>query len=57
MFGYHLLETRSFLKRKWRGGEGTERWECELGGAEGGETVVEMYCMTEKSIYNKKFVI
>lgn len=44
-----------FLKKKKRGngfvGEG--RWE-KLGGVEGEETVVEAYCMREKSVFDKK---
>lgn len=33
------------------------KWKGELGEVEGGETVVEMYCMREKSIFNEKLVI
>jgi hypothetical protein len=46
MFGCYLLEARPFLKRDERGldleGRGSGE---ELGGEEGGETVVRKYCM------------
>ena len=41
---------------KWEGGSGKEgRWR-ELGGVEGGKSVVEVYCifMREESIFNKR---
>lgn len=34
-----------------------ERGWAELGGAEGGETVVEIHCMREEPIFHKKIQI
>lgn len=56
LFGCQLLEVCSFLKRKQRRSEseGEGRWRGQLEGVEGGETLVGMYCMGDKSIFNKK---
>lgn len=55
--GHCLLETCSFLKRKWRGsGSGRERSWVGARRSEGREsgrgTVVGMYCLKEESISN-----
>ena len=47
--GCCLLETYFILKR-----DGGEEEGKQLGGVEGGETVVRVYCMKEESIFNLK---
>jgi hypothetical protein len=37
-------------------GLGVHLGKVELGGVEGKETVVSMYCMREESIFNKKYI-
>lgn len=46
MFGSCLLEPSSFLKRNGRG--------MDLGGMEGGKTVLGMCCIREESVSNFK---
>ena len=49
----HILNVSSWCEdARGEGGGGCVRV-C-LGGEKGGETVVEMYCMREESIFNKK---
>jgi hypothetical protein len=54
MFGYCYLEAYTFLKRKYGKSDlGKKVSSVELGVMEGGETVLRMRCMTEKSTFNK----
>lgn len=54
VFGYLFLEALSFLKEKERkvdlGNRGVGK---ELGRAERGEIVANMYCLREKSVFHK----
>lgn len=55
MFGCHLLEARSFLRR---GREGVDLEKMgggkKLGGVEERETIIRIYCTRVESIFNKR---
>ena len=51
MFGCYSLERRRDKRRNHLEGRGDKE---ELGGVEGGETILMMYCMRKKSISNKR---
>ena len=50
MFG---LEACSFLMRDGKGEYLEKREMGVLGGVEGGETIIRIYCMRKESIFNK----
>ena len=55
LYYYYPLEACSFLMRRKKGsGSGWEGSGEELGGVEGGETIIGIYCMKKESIFNKR---
>lgn len=55
LFCYDPLEACSLLMRRKKGsGSGWEGSGEKLGGVEGGETVIGIYCMRKESIFNKR---
>ena len=55
MFGCYLLEACSFLMRDRKGVDlDGRRGGEELGGVEGGETIIRIYYVRKKSIFNKR---
>ena len=53
MFAANLLESYSFLMRN-RKGVNLEGSGEKVGGVEGQETVLRIYCMRKESIFNKR---
>ena len=54
LFGCRFLEAYYYLKRKIKGEWNWTRSGKELGGEEGGDIIIRVYCMRKKFIFNKE---